>query len=268
MNPSKADFTAIKTQRAYEHIVAQVEAAIASGSLRPGEHLPSEREMMEGFGVSRPTIREALRVLESNGLVRSKHGNPFGPEILEPSTELLHRPMAQLVRTKHLSLSEFLPIRIVLEGLACAIAATTRTAEHLDDLERAVIGMREASNDDADLHRFGEADVAFHSTVWDATGNLLIAMFGNVTRDLMGQLIEEKIAHAPDARALMALSVEHDAEILAAIRAGDPMLASYLARRYIYDYYNDYVPEAERAPLRTLVGVDPREHPQASEKYT
>jgi DNA-binding FadR family transcriptional regulator len=259
MSASKADFTAIKTQRAYEHIVAQIEQAIASGALKPGEHLPSEREMMEDFGVSRPTIREALRVLESNGMVRSKHGNPFGPEILEPSAELLYRPMAQLVRTKHLSLSEFLPVRIALEGLACTVAATARTADHLAALEEAVDGMSQASEDGSDLHRFGEADVAFHTTVWEATGNLLIAMFGNVTRDLMEELIEEKIAHAADARAVMALSVEHDTEILAAIRAGDPTLAGYLARQFIYDYYNDYVPESERASLLTLVGSDPRD---------
>ena len=258
MSPPKADFTVIKTQRAYEHIVAQIERAIATRSLKPGEHLPSEREMMEEFGVSRPTIREALRVLESNGLVRSKHGNPFGPEILEPSAELLYRPMAQLVRTKHLSLSEFLPVRIALEGLACTIATTTRTPEHLEALEGAVAGMREASRVGTDLHRFGEADVAFHSTVWDATGNLLIALFGNVTREVMEELIEEKIASAPDARAVMALSVEHDAEILGAIRAGDSTLAGYLARRFIYDYYNEYVAEPERAPLLILVGRDPR----------
>ncbi|CAN5186137.1 FadR/GntR family transcriptional regulator [soil metagenome] len=250
------DFTAVKTLRAYEHIVAQVEMAIADGSLSPGQHLPSEREMMDNFAVSRPTVREALRVLESNGLVRSKHGNPRGPEILEPSADVLYRPVRQLVRTNRLNLNEFLPMRMSLDGLACALAASLRTEAHLDAMEIALAGMG-ATTEDTSSEAFSEADVDFHTAIWEATDNRLVSIFSNVTRDIMLDMIKEKIDHAGDSAAVKRLSFEHDSDIFAAIKAGDPERASYLARRYIYEYYNEFVTEPERAILRSLIGSAP-----------
>lgn len=259
MSTPKSGFQTIKPVRAYEQIVSQIEAALASGSLKPGEHLPSERELMQHFGVSRPTVREALRVLESNGLVRSSRGNPQGPEVLDPSPDLLYRPIAQLVRTKHLSLGEFVPVRLALESLACSTAAIMRTDEQLSELTTAVDQMRSVSDGNGDSHLFGEADLAFHSKVWEATNNLLIAFIGNATRELTSELIEEKIEHSSNAREVMRLWVQYDSDILGAIRAGDPMLASYLVRRYIYEHYNEYLTALEREALRALVGPDPRD---------
>ena len=75
-------FQPVQTVRAYQRIVEQVEEALARGDLAPGQRLPSERELVAQFAVSRSTVREALRVLESNGVVRSRPGDPNGPEIL------------------------------------------------------------------------------------------------------------------------------------------------------------------------------------------
>lgn len=250
------EFTAVKTLRAYEHIVSQIEIAIADGTLKPGQHLPSEREMMENFAVSRPTIREALRVLESNGLVRSKHGNPKGPEILKPSADLLYRPVRQLVRTNRLSLNEFLPMRITLDGLACALAAGCRTEELLGAMELALAGMGEALTSESS-EAFGLADVAYHAAIWDATGNQLVSIFSNVTRDVMLDMIRDHIDHSLDSQAEMNLSFERDTEIFAAIRAGEAELAGYLARSYIFEAYSNLVSPAERELLSSLVGQKP-----------
>ena len=65
--------------RLYQRIVEQIEDAIARGELKPGQRLPSERELVVQFGASRSTVREALRVLESNGVVRSRPGDPTAP---------------------------------------------------------------------------------------------------------------------------------------------------------------------------------------------
>ncbi len=98
-------FETVRPVRLYERIVEQVEEAIASGELRPGQRLPSERELVVQFGTSRATVREALRVLESNGVVRSRPGDPNGPEILPFTTGGLTKQMRRLARADGLTLS-------------------------------------------------------------------------------------------------------------------------------------------------------------------
>ncbi|MGO4599699.1 FadR/GntR family transcriptional regulator [Terrabacter sp. 2RAF25] len=90
-------FEPVRSVRLYERIVEQVEEAIARGELRPGERLPSERELVVQFGTSRATVREALRVLESNGVVRSRPGDPNGPEAARASLHSLHDYYASYV---------------------------------------------------------------------------------------------------------------------------------------------------------------------------
>ena len=84
-------FQPVQPVRAYQRIVEQVEEALARGDLRPGQRLPSERELVAQFEVSRSTVREALRVLESNGVVRSRPGDPNGPEVLPFSPAALRK---------------------------------------------------------------------------------------------------------------------------------------------------------------------------------
>jgi len=254
---SRVDFEAVKTLRAYEHIVSQIETAIATGTLKPGQRLPSEREMMENFSVSRPTVREALRVLESTGVVRSRHGDPHGPQILPPSSDLLFRPLSQLVRTKNLDLDDFIPLRMNLESLACALAATFRDEVHLTQMQTAIEGMRRVIDDDQTADEFGLADLDFHQAVWEASGNMLVSLFGNVTQGLMLDMIKGKLVSASDSRAVMRLSHEHDSEILEAIQEQNADRAAYLARRYIFEYYGDYVADSQRAFLESLVGDEP-----------
>ena len=91
-------FRPVQPVRAYERIVEQVEDAMARGELKPGQRLPSERELVTQFAVSRSTVREALRVLASNGVVRSRPGDPRGPEVLAFSTNGLAKQMTRLTR--------------------------------------------------------------------------------------------------------------------------------------------------------------------------
>ena len=91
-------FTPAVATLTYERVVEQIEKAITSGSLVPGDHLPSERELMVQFSVSRPTIREALRVLQAMGLVESKPGGRGGPKVLEPSPATLARSFTTMAR--------------------------------------------------------------------------------------------------------------------------------------------------------------------------
>ena len=244
-------FEPVRAVRAYERVVEQVEEAIESGSLSPGERLPSERELMVQFSVSRSTVREALRVLQARGLVRSRPGDPNGAEVLPFSPATLHKSMTTLARVEELSLAELVQFRMVLDSSAILLAARLRTDAQFAEMESAVARMRAAVETGQDT--FGEADVAFHDVVARASGNKLIQICTDVVRSIVLKLISEKIADAPDREALMRESIRHHEEVLAAMRAGDGPLAARLSRKAMYDYYAGYIPAAEHPTLTALL---------------
>jgi DNA-binding FadR family transcriptional regulator len=248
-------FEPVRTVRAYERIVEQIEEAVESGSLQPGERLPSERELMAQFAVSRSTVREALRVLQARGLVRSRPGDPHGAEVLPFSPAALHKSMTTLARVDELSLGELVQFRMVLDASANLLAARLRTGEELTEMESAIERMRAAvtASVSAGYDEFSAADVAFHDAVARASRNKLIQICTDVVRSIVLDLIAEKLAAAADREALMRQTIRHHEEVLAAIRAGAGQLAARLSRQAMYDYYVDYVPEEERPALRTLL---------------
>ncbi|GAB2922919.1 FadR/GntR family transcriptional regulator [Nonomuraea fastidiosa] len=249
-------FEPVRAVRAYERVVEQIEEAIESGALSPGERLPSERELMVQLAVGRSTVREALRVLQARGLVRSRPGDPHGAEVLPFSPAALHKSMTTLARVEQLSLGELVQFRMVLDSAAILLAARLRTEEQLAEMNKAVEAMRAAAGTEpgaADTEAFGRADVAFHDAVVAASGNKLIQICTDVVRQIVLRQISARIDAADDRQALMRRSIQHHEEVIEAIRAGDGPLAARLSRRAMYDYYAPYVKESETSALRALL---------------
>lgn len=244
-------FRPVQTVRAYQRIVEQVEEALARGELKPGHRLPSERELVTQFAVSRSTVREALRVLESNGVVRSRPGDPHGPEVLAFSNGGLAKQMTRLARVDQLSLAELVAFRMILDGSANLLAAQLRSQEQLLEMESTIDVMRGAI--EVGYEAFSEADVAFHDSVARASRNALIQVCNEVVRGVVLSLISDKISRSRNRKALMRKSLAHHEEVLDAVRAGDGHAAARVARQNLYDYYAGYVPKAERAPLQALL---------------
>ncbi|HEX4833791.1 MAG TPA: FCD domain-containing protein [Trebonia sp.] len=243
-------FQPVRAVRAYEAIVEQVEEALGNGALRPGSRLPSERDLMGQFAVSRSTVREALRVLESSGLIRSRPGDPRGAEVLPFSAGSLRKPLARLARVQEVRLGELVQFRMVLEGAANYLAAQHASSVQLAAMETALGRMREAI--DAGRPAFSAADVAFRQLVAQASGNMMIGVCGEVTRDVILGLIEDKLLRAPDPVAVMRESLRQHSEVFEAIRRRDGASAARLGRGALYDFYASYVPEDERAVLASL----------------
>jgi GntR family transcriptional repressor for pyruvate dehydrogenase complex len=243
-------FEPVAPVRAYERIVEQIEQAVLTGRLSPGERLPGERELMAQFGVSRSTVREALRVLQAAHVVRSRPGDPRGPEVLAASPAALHKSLQRLARTDAMGLAELLQFRMLLDGAAHLLAARLRTPAHLAALEAALAAMREGIG--RGYAEFSRADLAFHAAVTEAAGNPLLVVCGEVVRGIVLEQIEGRLERAGDRRLLMCAWLDHHAEVLRAIRDADGELASRLARRALYDNYAVHVPEASRALLEPL----------------
>jgi len=251
----RARFQQVEPVRLYQRIVEQIETAVADGSLRPGQRLPSERELVTQFGASRPTVREALRVLESNGLVRSRPGDPLGPEILAFSPQGLAKQMTRLTRVDQMSIADLVAFRMILDGSANLLAARLRSEQELAAMERTTEVMEGAI--EAGFEAFSEADVAFHDAVALASRNTLIQVCNSVVRGVVLSLISDKVTRARNSKALMRESLRHHREVLDAIRAGDGPAAARISRQNLYDYYAGYVPQQDREPLLALLEGEP-----------
>ncbi|NYI71848.1 DNA-binding FadR family transcriptional regulator [Naumannella cuiyingiana] len=247
-----APFSPVQPVRLYERIVEQIEQAVRAGELRPGQRLPSERQLVAEFGASRATVREALRVLESNGVVRSRPGDPGGPEVLGFSTAALSRQLQRLAGSAELDLADLVGFRMIMDGAAVTLAAQRRTDDDLATLDALVTEMEAAA--ERGFGPFSEADLAFHEALTRAAGNTLVLLCLQSVRSAVLGLIADELARASDATARMRESVERHRGVLAAVRAGDGEGGAAIARRDLYDYYAPHVAASARDQLRALLG--------------
>jgi DNA-binding FadR family transcriptional regulator len=243
--------TSAANGRVFQRLVDYVQNAIASGDLKPGDRLPSERELVQKFGIGRASVREALRVLENMELVRSQPRDPRGPLVLPLSVEPVRRSIAMLTATNTLELAELVQFRMIVDASANLLASTRRTDAQLLELERNMARMRES------MHRgyaeFGQADLEFHELIAEAAGNKLIQVYGDVTREAVLTLIQRTIRDAQDQTALMLQSIRHHRAAFAAIADRDGLRASRLARESLYSYYAHLVDPASREIMANLV---------------
>ncbi|MER7396223.1 FadR/GntR family transcriptional regulator [Streptomyces sp. NPDC000151] len=249
MSDSGTPFTPIQPVRAYQRVAQQIEDRILSGELPPGARLPGERDLVSQFGVGRSTVREALRVLQSAGLIRSRPGDPLGPEVLGVSADNLSQALGRLTRSHLCSLGELIQFRMVLEAESNRLAARLRTEDDLTRMAELIERMRSLTGAGAGLRAFSEADALFHQAVAEASRNALLGLCARAVHDAVVEIIEHKIANAADATAWMARSVDHHEQVLAAIRAGDAPHAAQLARQALHAYYADHVEPDTRALL-------------------
>jgi len=250
-----AKFQQVQPVRLYQRIVEQVEDALARGELKPGQRLPSERELAVQFGASRPTVREALRVLESSGLVRSRPGDPNGPEILPFSPTGLTQQMTRLAQVEEMSIAELVSFRMILDGSANMLAARLRSEAELAAMDMTIAVMEEAIA--KGFTEFSEADMAFHDSVAQASRNSLIQVCNKVVRGVVLSLISDKVTRSRNSKALMRESLLHHREVLEAIRVGDGPAAARISRQNLYDYYSGYVPKKDREALLALLEGEP-----------
>lgn len=181
-NPVQIDWQPVTAKRASEAIYEQLRHLITTGVLKPGDRLPSERAMMEQLHRSRPTIREALRMLEQGGYVASTHG-ASGAVVQELTIDGVEQPLADMIQVNQISLEELNEYRESNDGTIAGWAALRRSQEDLTALEDCLARAEQALGD---YRRFAELDVTFHSLLAKATGNrvamIVTEVLGNVEK--------------------------------------------------------------------------------------
>ena len=209
--------------RASEAIYDQLRELITSGVLKPGDRLPSERAMMQQLGRSRPTIREALRMLEQGGYVSSTHG-ASGAVVQELTLDGVEQPLTEMIQLNQISLEELGEYRAVNDGTIAGWAARRRTDEDLADLHQCVAEAEASLND---YERFIELDVRFHSLLARASANqvaiIVTEVLGNVEKET---LRSKMLTLTPEGRVALGRRIlDTHSIILEAIRQQDSRAA-------------------------------------------
>jgi len=173
---SRIDLSLRKIQPAYRQIADQMSELIIGGSLLPGEQLPTEEGLAARFGVSRNTVREALRMLSSQGLVATTRGVTGGTFVASPDAGAIQSSfetnLGLLSGASGLDKQELFEIRSILEIPAARWAAERRTGGDLDRLRVAAADV--AGGQDRVVRTYKSS--GFHEAVLDAAGNRLLSM--------------------------------------------------------------------------------------------
>jgi GntR family transcriptional regulator, transcriptional repressor for pyruvate dehydrogenase complex len=174
--PGKEDVTAT--------LIGVFKRLISEGSLAPGHRLPSERELAEMFGVSRSSLRQALKVLEIMGVISQRVGD--GTYLNTAAPSILAEPMEFLILLDGLSFHELMEARLIVEPELAARAAARATPEDVAELRQALAEMEENQRDHA---RFTEHDLLFHKTIFRIAGNRVCTLMFTVVHQSLERLI-------------------------------------------------------------------------------
>ncbi|AFQ43116.1 FadR/GntR family transcriptional regulator [Desulfosporosinus meridiei] len=175
----------IRTRKIYEQIVDQIGQLIAEGQLKPGDRLPSERELVERFQVSRASIREAISALEMMGLIEVRSGE--GTYIRQVNIESVVTPLAWMLFIEKDTDLELYEARKILEVQAAGLAAARADEDEINEMFAALEIMRK----DLELHHLGEeADHYFHYAIARATHNKILFRLMNTLSDTMKKALK------------------------------------------------------------------------------
>ena len=185
----------VKKIRLYESIVKQIQKLVSTGTLKPGQKLPPERDLAEELGVSRTSIREALRALEMMGYLESRVGVGGGTYIKEMTLSNMISPFSETLLQNDEFIVELLEVRLVLEIEVVRLAAmrrdkgvVTRLQEAIDDMESQI------ENGETGLR----ADNAFHKVLADGAGNRVLQEFVRMCGHLLEVEREEHLRTRSD----------------------------------------------------------------------
>ena len=221
----------------YLQVAEQLREAILAGELAPGAPLPTERELSQSFGVSRASVREALRALQAQGLIVAR-GAPVRAVVAGDVDRPASDALVNLLRLNAVSLGDLVDFRCTLEAAALRLAAAVHDPARLEEARDALHVM---DSDGVSVEAFDEADVRFHVALVRASGNeamhlVMLALRNAVARHLLDVLRSE-----PGGReTLRRLAGEHEA-ILEAVEAGEGERAAALVTDHIRGFYKDYV---------------------------
>jgi len=236
-------FARIAHSRTADEVVHQIEVLVLEGILRVGDRLPGERELAKQFDVSRPILREALKVLEGRGLLKTQHGG--GTFVADVIGQVFTQPVMELIARHQKATLDYLEYRREVEGVAAELAARRATEADKALLTRIVTAMKEAHRKD-DFEEEAEIDVEFHNAIGECAHNIILLHTLRSCYRLLSEGVfynRTLVYNLPGARDQ--LLAQHVA-IYDAVMAANPDAAHRAAQAHI-DFISRAMTDAERS---------------------
>lgn len=221
--PSKLGLEAIPRNRIFTRVAEQLQAHILN-QLKPGDMLPPERELVRRFGVSRSSIRDAIRSLEAVGLLEPRQG--IGTVVRDLSNEAVVTPVAGVLLQKQKAINELLDVRMIIEPALARRAALHATPEQLAEMQ-AILDQQEQKVRRGEVAT--EEDSAFHYTIALAATNSVMLKLMHVLMDSLREMRERSL----QVGGRQGKSLAGHRRILAALKQGDAAAAEAAMRRHL-----------------------------------
>lgn len=209
----------LNVPKAGDVLADQLRTRIRSGELREGQSLPTERELVRQTGLSRMSVREALRILETEGLITTRPGRNGGSRVRRPAGDELTRHLELFIWGRNAGLKDLHDVREALEALAAEGAARRRTEADIKNLSDKTVAL-EGAVDDAEAYL--SANLDWHMAVVKASHNELLISLMNVLAHVIHDATASEAFDSPEVRAS---TVKVHRSILAAIIEGDAQAA-------------------------------------------
>lgn len=217
----------ISVQKSYEVLADRLRQTILDGAMVEGSRLPTERELVTQTGLSRGSVREALRKLEVEGLVKTRLGRLGGNIVSRPNNEVMAHFITQFVRGRRLSLRTLQETRETLEPALAQLAAERRSAADVARL-RELNG--EMANALHDREQFAAVNIEWHNAVAAASRNDLLAAF---LYSISYGVVVSTVIEEYDTPGLRGEVIKAHEKIISAIEAGDTAAAFRRMQRHV-----------------------------------
>jgi len=223
-------FEAVRPSKSAQQIINQIRDAILEGKLSPGQKIASDRELTAKFGVSKQTLREALRALEYLGLVEIRQGAAGGAFVSEVDMDITKANLANFLHFKNISIKDLSEVRRLIEPHAARTAAERISAEDLDLLKK-INETSQVSVTQGHSAELSRNEIKFHRIIANTTGNPILILI----LDFVGNLLEDAKKILQPGPEFSRTVVRAHEDILAAVAAGDAEKSARLMLAHVTD---------------------------------
>lgn len=214
-------------------VAEQIKDWVVERGLQPGDRLPGESELIALFGMSKGTIREAMRLLQAQGLIETKTGPGGGSFVVEVSRERATALLANYFYFRDVSIDHIYQVRIALEPELAAGLAGRLTESQLGELESIMDAYAHPATDAEEERRQHVASLRFHSRLSDFGGNPLLGFFIGFMAQILTDLTVFKRLYVTPNHDLWRKGRQHQIDLIAALRCGDAARARDVMRSHM-----------------------------------
>jgi DNA-binding FadR family transcriptional regulator len=192
----------VRAPKTAELIAGQLRRQVVRGELVPGDTLPPEQQLMAQFGVSRPTLREAFRILETENLITVRRGSRGGAKVTQPSVSVAARYVGLLLQIQGATIGDVYNARLVLEPACAGLLAKHRTAADLVTLRESIEHLRAIVDAGPakvpDLTKWSGGTARFHELISQLSGNKTLAVQCGVLQEIVETHLAQTVARTFD----------------------------------------------------------------------